>query len=202
VPGKSPSRAATWGYVLVNLLLLVALAFGAFRLATTAVAAAGGPRHSLDVEAFMPRDSVSVPRDAHLVDDPRIRVHVEHPTKAQVALEAGLELVPLVLVAIGLWLLRGVAGSVRRGDPFAPDNVRRLRGIGFLLIGGSLLLAFVEASLRQALYDRLPANPFGNLVTEGFNIRGNAFIAGLGVFILAEVFAHGVRLREDVEATI
>ena len=129
-------------------------------------------------------------------------MHVAHPTKAQVALEAGLELAPLVLFVIGLWLLRGVAGSVRKGDPFAPVNVRRLRGIGALLVVGSLVLAFVEMSLRQALYHRLPTPPFGNLVTEGLSIHGNAFIAGLGVFVLAEVFAHGVRLREDVEATI
>ena len=27
-------------------------------------------------------------------------------------------------------------------------------------------------------------------------------LAGLGVLVLAEVFAHGVRLREDVEGTI
>src|SRR3982751_6982825 len=171
-------------------MLLVVILFGVYRLATPAVAVAGGPRRSIDVEAFLPQDSIAVPRNAHLVGDPRIRVHVEDPTKAQVALEAALELVPLVLFAIGLWLLRGVAASVRRGDPFAADNVRRLRGIGALLVGGSLLLAFVESALRQALYDRLPANTFGNLVTEGFNVRGNAVIAGLGVFILAEVFAH------------
>ena len=91
---------------------------------------------------------------------------------------------------------------MRKGNPFAPVNVRRLRGIGALLGVGSLVLAFVEMSLRQALYHRLPTPPFGNLVTEGLSIHGNAFIAGLGVFVLAEVFAHGVRLREDVEATI
>ena len=29
-----------------------------------------------------------------------------------------------------------------------------------------------------------------------------ALLAGLAVLVLAEVFAHGVRLREDVEGTI
>ena len=29
-----------------------------------------------------------------------------------------------------------------------------------------------------------------------------ALLTGLGVLVLAEVFAHGVRLREDVEGTI
>ena len=52
---------------------------------------------------------------------------------------------------IGLGLLRGLAGSVHSGDPFVAKNLRRLRGL---------------------------------------------------VFILAEVFAHGVGLREDIEGTI
>ena len=29
-----------------------------------------------------------------------------------------------------------------------------------------------------------------------------ALVCGLGIFVLAEVFAHGVGLREDVDATI
>ena len=31
---------------------------------------------------------------------------------------------------------------------------------------------------------------------------GGALIFGLAVLVLAEVFAHGLRLREDVEGTI
>jgi hypothetical protein len=34
------------------------------------------------------------------------------------------------------------------------------------------------------------------------SIQAAPLVAGLGAFVLAEVFAHGVRLREDVEATI
>jgi hypothetical protein len=36
----------------------------------------------------------------------------------------------------------------------------------------------------------------------GYHLPGAAILAGLGAFILAEVFAHGLRLREDVEGTV
>ena len=38
--------------------------------------------------------------------------------------------------------------------------------------------------------------------SAGFGVPGNALLGGLGAFILAEVLAYGLRLREDVEATI
>jgi hypothetical protein len=106
------------------------------------------------------------------------------------------------LFVIGLSLLRGITGSVRTGDPFVPANVRRLRGIGFLLVAGSLFLTLFDMALREALFNRLPPVPGWNLASGPFGPPGSALVAGLFVFILAEVFAHGVRLRDDVEATI
>ena len=54
----------------------------------------------------------------------------------------------------------------------------------------------------MSLFNALPPYPTIDLGSEGLSIPGNALLAGLGVFILAEVFAYGSRLREDVEATI
>jgi hypothetical protein len=143
-----------------------------------------------------------VEENSHLVSQPNIRIHIAHPTRAQTALQAGVDLGPIVLFVIGLWLLRGITGSVRKGDPFVPANVRRLRGIGFVLVAGSLILTLFDMAFRNALFDRLPPMPGWNLANGPFGPPGGALIAGLFVFILAEVFAHGVRLREDVEATI
>jgi hypothetical protein len=200
--GQRPSGAVTFGYNLVTFMLLVAVVFGAYRLVSTAVVLAGGPNRSIDVQAFVPREAISVPEGTNAVGEPEVRVHIEHPTKAQTALAAGMDLGPIVLFVAGLWLLRGVARSVREGDPFVPDNVRRLRGIGFLLVAGSIGVEVLNGSLRLALYNRLPTNPEANLGSRGFSIPGTALLAGLGVFILAEVFAYGLRLREDVEGTV
>jgi hypothetical protein len=199
---ESPSRAALWGHVIVTFMLAAALVFGAYRVVTAGLALAGVHRSAIDVQAQIPRESIKVPPGSHFVSQPNIRIHIAHPTKAQTVLQAGVDLGPVVLFVIGLWLLRGLTGSVRKGDPFVPANVRRLRGIGFVLVAGSLVLTLYDMSLRGLLFNRLPPMPGWNLANGPFGPPAGALVAGLGVFILAEVFAHGVRLREDVEATI
>jgi hypothetical protein len=90
--------------------------------------------------------------------------------------------------------LRRIVHSLRIGDPFQPANVSRLKEIG-------LTLATVTggAWIGQALVSRLvrgelePPGLF-DLVTPAFSV--------LVVFVLAEVFREGARLRRESELTI
>jgi hypothetical protein len=107
----------------------------------------------------------------------------------------------LALGFVALWQLRGLLGSVRHGDPFHAANVRRLRWFGWLLLLGYPLVALASSLLKESL---------GSTMSEAQPLLGNsavvtpaaAMLGGLAVLVLAEVFAHGVRLREDVEGTI
>jgi hypothetical protein len=56
--------------------------------------------------------------------------------------------------------------------------------------------------MRLWLFNALPPALTTNLAGRGFELPGAAILAGLGAYILAEAFAYGLRLREDVEATI
>ena len=90
--------------------------------------------------------------------------------------------------------LRRIVHSLRIGDPFQPATVSRLKEIG-------LTLATVTggAWIGQALVSRLvrgelePPGLF-DLVTPAFSV--------LVVFVLAEVFREGARLRRESELTI
>ena len=199
---EKPSRASNWGHAIVTLLLALALVFGAFRVVIGALDLAGVRDTPIDVQAQIQRESIAVPPHSHFTAQPNIRIHIADPTSAQTAAQAGVDLGPVVLFVIGLWLLRGITGSVRKGDPFIAANVRRLRGIGFTLVAGSLVLTVWDMTLRDFLFNRLPPMPDWNLGNGPFGPPTSALVAGLFVFVLAEVFAHGVRLREDVEATI
>jgi hypothetical protein len=64
---------------------------------------------------------------------------------------------------------------------------------------GAPAAQIVNWALRLALGN---TTPLSDLSTAGLSIQAAPLVAGLGAFVLAEVFAHGVRLREDVEATI
>ncbi len=91
--------------------------------------------------------------------------------------------------------LRKIFRTLTAGDPFHPDNVRRLRQIGLTLalVTGGVWVAqgFVAARLAPGIMD---PQGFGELLTPIFSV--------LIVFVLAEVFREGARLRRESELTI
>lgn len=89
--------------------------------------------------------------------------------------------------------LRKVFATLTAGDPFQPENIPRLRLIGFVLAGMELA--------RYALNTLLLAiAPTLSWDIDGFNIT--VWFSVLVVFVLAEVFREGARLRREAELTI
>ena len=96
-----------------------------------------------------------------------------------------------VLVIVGR--LRRIFVTLTAGDPFHPDNVRRLRVIGLMLAAlefGRYLFWGVGEWLLPGV-DR---------ADQGFSLT--AWFSVLVVFVLAEVFREGARLRSEAELTI
>ena len=94
--------------------------------------------------------------------------------------------------------LRRVFVTLTQGDPFQPLNVRRLRLIGFTLAGIELFSYAVRALLAW-WRARTDVDVEMNLV-QGFDLT--VWFAVLVVFVLAEVFREGARLRHEAELTI
>ena len=112
-------------------------------------------------------------------------------------LAISLALLALAAYAAGLVVvfnrLRRVFATLTQGDPFHPENVGRLRVIGLALMGLELL----GAVLRPAL-----ASAFPHTGHVGVSLNLTAWFAILVVFVLAEVFREGARLRREAELTI
>lgn len=89
--------------------------------------------------------------------------------------------------------LRKVFATLIAGDPFQPDNIPRLRLIGFVLAGMEVA-RYVLNTLLMAIA------PDMGWDIAGFNIT--AWFSVLVVFVLAEVFREGARLRREAELTI
>lgn len=90
--------------------------------------------------------------------------------------------------------LRMIFRTLTVGDPFQPDNVRRLRQIGLILAvvtGGVWMVQGLVARLAPGVMD---TQGVGDLLTPVFSV--------LVVFVLAEVFREGARLRRESELTI
>lgn len=131
-----------------------------------------------------------------------LHVHYAHaeifwPNTAEARL--AISLVGLMLcatVALGLVPLLQVARTAMTGDPFVRANIARLRIIAsaFLIIAlGRLLLPLMLPSPASDLFQVQPTDA---------RLDAGPLFAALVIFVLAEVFREGVRLRDDVDATI
>jgi hypothetical protein len=126
------------------------------------------------------------------------------PPFSQVLLETATQLPFFFLLVVGLWLIQRIAASIKQGDPFSHANARRLARIGVLLLAGYPLAVLAEGLFRNWFFsnENSPVLPEAE-ITIGFPLFSlSAILGGVCFLVLAEVFRYGLRLREDVEATV
>jgi hypothetical protein len=100
-------------------------------------------------------------------------------------------LVGAAIVHTILRRLLAIVDTVRVGDPFILDNARRLDAIAWRVLaleGLRLIVAAIAAVVWEP--GRFDAFSFA------------PWLAVLLLFVLAGVFAHGARIREDLEGTV
>jgi len=110
--------------------------------------------------------------------------------------------IALLLTVVGLYVggvtvvihrLRQIFTTLTAGDPFHPDNVMRLRLIGLMLV--ALELTGYAISAGQVWL-------FPGSSKEETVFSLSSWFSILVVFVLAEVFREGARLRREAELTI
>ena len=103
------------------------------------------------------------------------------------------------IVSIGVThiLLRqllAIVESVRRGDAFVIANAARLRTMAWALLGLELLKGVIAAAAAAALS--------GTGVDMDSNFSITPWLAILLLFVLAQVFEDGTRMRDDLSGTV
>jgi hypothetical protein len=113
------------------------------------------------------------------------------PSVEAVLFTGGLYLAALIVIVNRL---RRVFETLTVGDPFRPENVGRLRTVGLSLIALEVVGYLFRLAAQWATFD----------LDSGvkFSISLSGWFAILAVFVLAEVFREGARLRSDAELTI
>lgn len=111
------------------------------------------------------------------------------PLMAGALVAYGLSLAGVLAI---VYSLRQIFGTLTAGDPFHPANVNRLRFIG-------LMLAALEVG-RYLVWGLSRFAPLIRRVEPNLNLT--AWFSVLVVFVLAEVFREGARLRREAELTI
>jgi hypothetical protein len=105
----------------------------------------------------------------------------------------GIAAVPIAHVILAR--LRAMLVTVRSGDPFVLENARRLNSIALAVLALELLHFVVGAIAKSAAFAAL-----GIHIDWTFSFT--PWIAVLLLFVLARVFEHGARMREDLEGTV
>ncbi len=120
---------------------------------------------------------------------------------ADPALAAAMRIIMLVGIAgiplthILLTRLLAIVDTVGAGDPFVAENAARLQTIAWALlwlellhlVGGAVAALAGEGTVK---------------IDIGWNFSLSGWLAVLLLFVLARVFDHGARMREDLEGTI
>ena len=102
-----------------------------------------------------------------------------------------LAIVGAAIVHTILRRLLAIVDTVRVGDPFILENAQRLDSIAWRVMaleGLRLVIATIASTVWES--GRIPA----------FSI--SSWLAVLLLFVLAGVFAHGARMRADLDGTV
>lgn len=145
---------------------------------------------------------------AFVASFPFASVFVEFFSKRPASIDPGwlmptlriwMVLVLPMVAAVHVVLTRvlAVVETVRGGDPFVPDNAERLKTIAWCMLAVQLL-GIVYGALAGAM------NAAGSNI-DWVPGLGDALSGWLGVallFVLAQVFEEGTRMRDDLEKMI
>jgi hypothetical protein len=131
--------------------------------------------------------------------------------EAWIARALGADKEPHLLVGMRLIMVIGIAAtpvayvvfsrllsiveSVRAGDPFVTRNAQRLQMIAWAVLALELS-RFVVVGIANAV--STPAQP----IHVDLNFSVTPWLAVLLLFVLARVFEHGARMREELEGTV
>lgn len=103
-----------------------------------------------------------------------------------------------VSVVLGAWLLLRLVQSIELGQPFVAASAQALRLLSMIVLVGSLAVALCTGVADAVVTQRA----LRDVVSFGFTVPFVAVIAAFLILALAEAFAQGVRLQDDVEGLV
>lgn len=106
----------------------------------------------------------------------------------------------MAIAWIGVHQLRKVVFSLRDERPFAAANAARIRRIAYAVLAGELVRA--AFTIGSNIYIARHFEAEGMSFDVRVNMSITTIVAGLIIFVLAEVFRAGARLEEEQSLTV
>lgn len=120
-----------------------------------------------------------------------VKVHDIQPWASLVVLGGSII---LAMAARLFHRLSTILASVSDGDPFTVDNSRRLRHIGWLMIGMQIV-----GLLAGWAGNQLPEN---HNIGADFNLSLSGLLAAFLAFVVAQLFEQARSMHDDLEGTV
>jgi hypothetical protein len=190
---------AAWWLVVVSLAALTGLLVFSFFINLEGDNLTMDLPVALELNAPVHGGSASVPGDARIE---KVRGNLRFPVRSGAFFSGSMFLIVL-LFGFLLWILtqlRHIFRSLGRGLLFVPENARRIRGVGFMVIFGELARAALV--YFWSYYTSLHFTANGLRFVASTDLNGIAIVGGLALLVIAEVFREGTRLHEEQSLTI
>ncbi|HEX8641519.1 MAG TPA: DUF2975 domain-containing protein [Allosphingosinicella sp.] len=138
---------------------------------------------------------------ATFVFEPQVRdFFTRQPARSDSALlmpilRVWLLVAPVAIAAVHVSLTRllEMVETVRSGDPFVPENAARLKTIAWCVLALQLF-HLLSGGMAAAM------NAAGSKIDWSLSLTGWLAVALL--FVLAQVFEQGTRIRDDLDAMV
>jgi hypothetical protein len=123
------------------------------------------------------------------------------PTDSNGPLILGMRVIMVISVLatplnnIALTRLLAIVSTVTRGDPFVAENAARLQQIAWAVLSLELMRLCVGIVAARVSSQAAPLNLH-------WSASPTPWLAVLLLFVLARVFDHGTRMREELEGTV
>ena len=114
---------------------------------------------------------------------------------AGAAIIAGLAAAFVVLI-----LLRRIFTTMMVGTPFLPENVRRIRWLGWIVIVAAVVEQIIKVGLGLLVLDNVTST--GLDIDYRFDLNLATLFLGLIILALSEVFRHGMNLQAESDLTV
>lgn len=125
------------------------------------------------------------------------RVPVEAATTTDRLMVLAPSVAAVVLLGVGAWLVLRVLHGIAGRNPFARSQVRRLRTVAMMMLILPAVLNFATFVATTTVLDR-----HGLDVEAMISVPITWLLAGLATAAVAQAFADGASLRDDVDGLI
>ncbi len=151
----------------------------------------------MDASSFQ----VAKPSQLDLPIDPEyveVELTIPHDQPHLLLTHTGTALMGFLLGLAATFHLLKFVRSLRLDHPFIPENAQRLRCIAWLMLFGGIWQGLAKMLVALAASDAFSG------IDLNVSLRGDGItlVTILMFFIIAEVFALGVKMKEDVDLTV